>query len=158
MIFITLGTQDKHFVRLLEYIDKLIDNKVIGDKVVVQCGHTTYESENMEMFDFVSSEEFNKLINECKYLITHGGVGSIITGLNAGKKVIAVARLKKYGEHENDHQVQIVKKFEEQNYIKGCVNLNDLNRKILELDDFEPRKFKSNAEHFCRFIQEIIEK
>ena len=76
----------------------------IKEKVVVQAGCTKYESKNMEIFDLIPMEKFDDLIKSCDLLITHGGVGSIITGLKNNKKVIAAARLEKYKEHTNDHQ------------------------------------------------------
>ena len=79
MILITLGTQDKEFRRLLDLIQEQIDKGIIKDRVVVQAGHTKYESNDMEIFDLIDREEFSKLISECDILITHGGVGSIIT-------------------------------------------------------------------------------
>ena len=112
MILVTLGTQDKKFTRLLDSIQNLINKKVIKEKVVVQAGCTKdFNSKDMEIFDLIPMDEFDKLISECDILITHGGVGSIITGLKNNKKVIAIARLKKYGEHTNDHQLQIIEKF-----------------------------------------------
>ena len=87
MIFVTLGTQDKEFPRLLEAIDKAIEKGEIKEKVIVQAGNTKYQSENMEIFDLISPDEFNKYIDNCDILITHGGVGSIITAVKKGKKV-----------------------------------------------------------------------
>ena len=104
MIFVTLGTQDKTFERLLKAIDKAIDKGEIKEKVIVQAGNTKYESKNMEIFDLISPDEFQKLVDTCDILITHGGVGSILSAVKQGKTVIAAARLKKYNEHVNDHQ------------------------------------------------------
>ena len=70
MIFVTLGTQDKNFDRLLKAIDKEIEKGTINDKVIVQAGYTKYESKNMEIFDLVGPEEFDKLVDECDLLIT----------------------------------------------------------------------------------------
>ena len=87
MILVTLGTQDKKFTRLLDSIQKLIDKKIIKEKVIVQAGCTSdYKSKQMEIFDLIPMDEFDKLISECDILITHGGVGSIITGLKNDKK------------------------------------------------------------------------
>ena len=81
LILVTLGTQDKKFTRLLDAIQKQIDSNVINDKVIVQAGCTSdYKSDDMEIFDLIPMDEFEKLIKECDLLITHGGVGSIITG------------------------------------------------------------------------------
>ena len=105
MIFVTLGTQDKAFKRLLSDIQECIDKGVIKEKVIVQAGYTKYDSKEMEIFDLLDKDDFDKYIKECDLLITHGGVGSILTGLKNNKKVIAAPRLAKYNEHMNDHQL-----------------------------------------------------
>ena len=96
MILVTLGTQDKTFERLLKTIDEQIDKGNIKEKVVVQAGSTKYESDNMEIHDFLTREEYDEYIKKCDLLITHGGVGTILSGLNNGKVVIATPRLAKY--------------------------------------------------------------
>ena len=90
MILVTLGTQDKPFTRLLDAVLREIENGNIQDEVVVQAGCTKYETDKMQIFDLIPMEEFDKLMKQCDLLITHGGVGSIITGLKCNKKVIAV--------------------------------------------------------------------
>lgn len=158
MILVTLGTQDKKFTRLLEKIDELIDKKIITDKVVVQAGYSAdYKSSNMKIFDLISKEEFDKLISECNVLITHGGVGAILTGLKYNKKVIAVPRLKKYKEHVNDHQIQIVKNFDEEGLIIGSF-VDDLENNFLKITKFNPKKFKSNKDNMLKLVQELIDK
>lgn len=159
MILVTLGTQDKKFYRLLEAVQKQIDNKIITDRVVVQAGCSSdFKSENMEIFDLISMDDFEKLINECDILITHGGVGSIITGLKNNKKVIASARLKKYGEHTNDHQLQIIENFSLNGYILPFNEFDDLGKVIIEAKTFVPKKYKSNTKKFMKMIEKEIEK
>ena len=85
MILVTLGTQDKKFDRLLKAIDKEIENKNIKEKVIVQAGYTKYKSKNMEIFDLTTPEELDNLVKKCSLLITHGGVGSILTGIKNNK-------------------------------------------------------------------------
>ena len=89
MIFVTLGTQDKSFERLLKAIDKEIEKGNIKEKVIVQAGLTKYESPNMEILDLISEDEFDRLVDECDLLITHGGAGSILAGIKKNKKIIA---------------------------------------------------------------------
>lgn len=158
MILVTLGTQDKKFTRLLEKIDELIDKKIITDEVVVQAGYSAdYKSSNMKIFDLISKDEFDKLISECNVLITHGGVGAILTGLKYNKKVIAIPRLKKYKEHVNDHQIQIVKNFDEEGLIIGSF-VDDLESNYLKINKFNPKKFKSNKNNMLKLVQELIDK
>lgn len=156
MIFVTLGTQDKSFERLLKKLDELIDRRMIRSKVVVQAGSTKYKSDNMEILSFIDMNCFNAYIEKCDYMITHAGVGTIINGINHNKKVLAVARRVEYGEHENDHQVEITQKFADMGYIIGCINIDDLEEKIGLLDTFEVKQYKSNNENFCKRIEALI--
>ena len=157
MIFVTLGTNDEEFPRLLKAIDKEIDKGTIKEKVVVQAGCTKYSSKNMEILDLVPRDEFDKLIEKCDLLITHGGVGSILTGINKGKKVIAVPRLAKYNEHGNDHQLQIVDNFSKRKYILAVKDLNKLGKTIEKAKTFKPQKFVSNTNNIINMIENFID-
>lgn len=157
MILVTLGTQDKSFKRLLEAIDKQISLGNINDEIIVQAGHTKYNSANMTIFDFIPYDEFDEYIKKCNLLITHGGVGSIITGLKYGKKVIAAPRLAKYGEHTNDHQLQIIDNFTENGYILGLYDFTKLDEVIKKSDKFKPKKYKSNTNNMIKLVENYID-
>ena len=158
MILVTLGTQDKSMVRLLKLIDKSIAEGLIKDKVIVQAGFTKYKSKNMEIFDTVSNDELEKLINKADLIITHGGVGSILSSLKYHKKVIATPRLAKYNEHTNDHQKQIVKEFSKRGYLIPLLDYNNFDKVMEKSKTFKPRPFKSNNENFTKIIKNYIEK
>lgn len=115
MIFVTLGTQKQSFVRLLNEIEKCHILK--DEEIVAQVGYTKYNGTKIKTFDFLEKEEFLKYIEKSEFVITHGGVGSIFDALLKDKKVLAIPRLKKYDEHVDDHQVEIVKKLSEEDYI-----------------------------------------
>lgn len=156
MILVTLGTQDKEFKRLLKAVDKAIEDKVITEEVIVQAGYTKYKSDNMKIFDLIPIDEFNKLIKKSNLVITHGGVGSILTGLINHKKVIAVPRLKKYDEHENDHQKQIVDSFYNEGYILKVDDIKEFSNTIKEVKEFKPKRYKSNNETYINNINNYI--
>ena len=111
LIFVTLGTQKFQFDRLLKYIDEQIENGKIKEKVFAQIGNSSYQPKNYEYKEFLDKEEFNKKIKASKLIITHSGVGTIIASINENKPVIVVPRLKKFGEHVDDHQLQIAESF-----------------------------------------------
>ena len=157
MILVTLGTQDKKFTRLLDDIQKEIDKENIKDKVIVQAGFTKYESKDMEIFDLIDREKFNELMNSCDLLITHGGVGSIISGLKANKKVIACPRLAKYQEHINDHQVQIVDRFSESGYLLSYKDGDNLKDILTKAKKFKPKKYISNTDKMINIIENFID-
>ena len=157
MILVTLGTQDKEFTRLLKAIDREIEKGVITEKVVVQAGCTKYKSENMEIFDLIPANEFDEYIKKADLIITHGGAGSILTGVKNNKKIIAAARLAKYKEHTNDHQKQIIKEFSDQGYILELKDFNKLGKLIEKSKSFKPKKFVSNTSNMIELIDNYIE-
>lgn len=154
MILVTLGTQKQSFSRLLEYIEK----SHIEDEIIVQAGYTKFESEKMKIFDFVSYDEMEKYVNRCDLVITHAGTGSIVGPLKKDKKVIACARLQKYGEHVDDHQLQLVEVFKEAGYILELNENNKLDDLYKNINEFKPKKFISNKENFIDKLKKEIEK
>ncbi len=158
MILVLLGTQNNSFHRLLEEIDKQIQKKKIEEEIIVQAGHTQYQSKNMKILDFISNEEIEKLISKADIIITHGGVGSILQSLQKEKKVIAVPRLHKYQEHVNDHQREIVEVFHKKGYIIGIQEVNQLEQAIEQIKEFKPKKYQQNNYKMLKMIEDFIEK
>lgn len=157
MILVLLGTQNNSFHRLLKEIQKNIDNGNIKEEVVVQRGYTKFESKDMRMYIQLPIDEIKKLIDEADLVITHGGVGSIVTALEENKKVIAVPRLKKYSEHVNDHQLDIVKSFDEAGYIIGLNCVEELGQAINKVKEFTPKKYVKNTGNIVKIVEEFID-
>lgn len=154
MILVTLGTQKQPFTRLLD----AIENANIKDEIIVQAGHTKYLSNKMKIFDFISYEEMDKLVDKADIIITHGGTGSIVGPLKKHKKIIAVPRLNKYGEHVDDHQIQIVDMFADVGYIMKYDDGDDLEKIISEIKKKKMVIFKSNTDNFIKKLVKEIEK
>lgn len=132
MIFVCLGSQKFQFNRLLEQLDKYKESNQLIDPIFVQKGYSDYNPKNIETVDFLNNEEFKSQIDKSDLIITHGGTGAIITSIKKNKKVIAIPRLSKYGEHVDDHQIEIVKQFDEMNLICPCYDVTEL-LNIIEL-------------------------
>ena len=101
--------------------------------------------------------ELRKLQAQADIIITHGGVGSILEGLNMGKTIIAIPRLKEFGEHINNHQLEIVANFRSLGYILSVDNINELASTINEGFSFVPNKFISNRLRFVAYIKSVID-
>ena len=156
MILVLLGTQKNEFNRLLKAVEKNIKDGNIKEKVIVQAGCTMYTSEFMEIFDLIPKEDIEELKKKARIIITHGGVGSILSCIKLEKKVIAVPRLKKYNEHVNDHQIQLVEKFDKQGYIIGLEDLEKLPEALENIERFIPKKYVSNTNNFINIIENYI--
>lgn len=154
MIFVTVGTQDKQFQRLLNAVERLD----IEEEIIIQKGSTKFQSKkkNIKVYKYLSNSRYEKIMSEARIIITHAGVGTIIDGLKLHKKMIVAARLQKYKEHVNDHQLQLLETFSEAGYI---IPLNDFNnlQKLIE-KDFKPKEFVSNNEEFNNKLYEEINK
>lgn len=153
MILVTLGTQKQSFNRLLDMIEK----SNINDKIIVQAGYTKYKSKKMKILDFVNYQEMDKLIKQADLIITHGGTGSIVTAIKQGKKVIACPRLKKYGEHVDDHQKQIVDIFSEVGYILKLDENDNLDELVQKIKTKKMIPFKSNTTNFINNLKKEID-
>lgn len=151
MIFVTVGTHLQPFNRLLEKTDELAGDKVVGD-VFIQVGHSDYHPKFCTYKKFVGFYEFQELVKQSDAVITHAGAGTILNVLSYGKPAIVVPRLKKYGEHTNDHQLQIAKVLEEQEKVIPVYDIEELKDAIERAGCFKPRIAKQDSN-----IIELIE-
>lgn len=126
MIFVCVGSRNYQFNRLFVKLDELCEQGIIKEKVFAQIGTSTYLPKNFDYIDFMDPKEFDKKVEEADIIISHGASGSIMKALNAGKKVIAVTRLEKYGEHINDHQIQNNEAFASNKYVLAVYDMDDL--------------------------------
>lgn len=130
MIFVCAGSRNYQFNRLFAKLDELCEEGFIKDAIFAQTGVSTYKPKHYKYKDFVSPEEFQKKVDESNIVISHGASGSIMKALNAGKKVIAVTRLEKYGEHINDHQIQNNEAFAANKYLLAVYEMDELGKAI----------------------------
>ncbi len=157
MIFITLGSQKFQFNRLLQAVDELIEKGIITDEVFAQIGYSDYEPKHFEYKQFLDREEFAAQEGKCDILITHGGTGAIIGAVKKGKRVIAVPRLAKYGEHVDDHQIQLIEQFKGQNLICGLVDATELEAGLKYVKKHEFDAYQSNTKTIIKSIERFIE-
>lgn len=109
MIFITVGTHEQSFDRLVKEIDRLKEKGRISEEVVIQTGFTTYEPKFCSWSKLFPYKDMIKNVSEARIIITHGGPSSFIMPLQVGKVPIVIPRKKIFGEHVNDHQVDFCK-------------------------------------------------
>lgn len=111
MIFVTVGTHEQPFNRLVKAVDDLkADGTIPADEpVFIQTGFSTYEPQHCEWTKLLPYEDMQSYIQEARIVITHGGPSSFLAPLQLDKIPIVMPRRVEYGEHVNDHQVEFVK-------------------------------------------------
>lgn len=156
MIFVTVGSQKFQFNRLLEAVDKLVEEQIIKDEVFAQIGYCSYKPQNYAFKPFLNRDEFAELTSRADIVITHGGTGAIIGAVKKGKKVIAVPRLAKYGEHVDDHQLQLIEQFKELDLIYACED-GDLEKALEVVKNTTYNEYRSNTQTIINSIEDFIE-
>lgn len=109
MIFVTVGGL-RPFDRLVTAMDRLAGD--LEEQVVMQTGTTAYEPRNCRHFSFMPREEMDKLYAEARLVVCHAGIGSLLTARRYNRPLVLVPRLKRYGEHIDDHQLEIAREME----------------------------------------------
>lgn len=152
MIFVTVGTDTHAFDRLLKEVDRLVREEKIKEKVVAQAGNSTYKPQNYEYFKFESSERLESLLNDSSLIISHAGVGNIISALSKSKPLVLVPRLAAFGEHTDDHQMEIAEQLDREGRavcVKDIVLLSGAIERA--------RKLESNKAPRNKRIPEMVE-
>ena len=112
MIFVTVGTHEQQFNRLIKAVDDLVADGTIKEEVIIQKGYSDYEPKHCKSYKLISYKDMQKYYDKARVIITHGGPASFMAALEREKTPIVMPRLKKYGEHVNDHQDIFCKEIE----------------------------------------------
>jgi len=159
VILVLLGTQNNSFHRLLEEIEKNVENGNITEEVVIQAGYTKFEPKNqlIKVFSTIPKKELDDLVEKANLVISHGGVGSMMTANQKGKKVIAVPRYQKYHEHVNDHQVKTIEIFAQKGYVYQITEVQELSQALKNIGQFLPNKYqKDENSNILKIIENFI--
>lgn len=162
-IFACAGSRPYQFNRLFEELDRLVASGGVVGEVFAQIGASDYEPRSFPFEHFMDPDDFRAAEERADIVISHGASGSIMGALNAGKRVIAVARLAKYGEHINDHQVAINKTLAAEGLVISVIDIADLGGAIraLQSGGVELRPWRNDnpgaiVDAIDEFIQEKV--
>ena len=161
MIFVTVGTHEQQFNRLIKKIDELKKDGFIKEEVFIQTGFSTYKPKYCKCSNLISYEDMDKYNREANLIITHGGPASFLAPLSYGKIPIVVPRQVKYNEHVNDHQLEFVKEVEKK--LKNIIVVEDeekIKDAILNYSKKIKKLYKNNSfnnKKFCTQLKKEIE-
>lgn len=160
MIFVTVGTHEQPFNRLVKKVDDLVAQGNIKEKVVIQTGFSTYNACHCEEHKMMSFDEMQKTLRDARIVITHGGPSSFIEALQFGKVPIVVPRQEKYHEHVNNHQVDFTELIAKR--MNNIIPVYDVNRLSQVIEDYDQLiKTKntgesSNNKQFTDQLEQIV--
>ena len=157
MIFVTVGTHEQQFDRLLKEVDRLKGEGKIIEDVIIQTGFSTYVPQYCKFNKFYSYVEMEKLMDTATKVITHGGPASFMNALSKGKMPIVVPRLVEFKEHVNNHQLDFIEKVINQNYpIILLENINELEEALGKDSYYTDGEIKSNNLKFNEKLSQIV--
>lgn len=130
MIFLTTGTQ-LPFDRLVQAVDEWAeatkpDCDIFGQ--VLSPTHNPYRPRNFKTKARLSPAEYAEVFAKASLIISHAGMGTILTALTQGKQICIMPRQVKYNEHRNDHQLATVERLSERPGLFKACDEHDLPR------------------------------
>ncbi|RHB86901.1 glycosyltransferase [Streptococcus lutetiensis] len=158
MIFVTVGTHEQPFNRLIKEVDRLVETGIIKDEVFIQTGYSTYEPKFCKWSSLISFDKMNELMQTSDIIITHGGPATFMSAIANSKKPIVVPRQEKYDEHVNDHQVdfahQVKERYDSIEVVTEISELGDYLNQDLKIDG----NSSSNNKQFNDKLREEVGK
>lgn len=152
MIFVTIGTQ-LPFDRLIKIIDELAPQ--LHEEVVAQVYQCGFTPKNIKTVDFLAPDEFNTLFDKARLIISHAGMGTILSALQKDKPIIVFPRIAALGEHRNEHQLATARKFKEIGSVYVAMDEDEL-RTLLFCEVLKP--LSEIGKYASRGLIESIEK
>jgi UDP-N-acetylglucosamine transferase subunit ALG13 len=131
MIFVTIGTQ-LPFDRFIKIIDEMAP--VIGEEIVAQVNKCNFEPKHIKTVSFLPPDEFNQLFGKARLIVSHAGMGTILSAMQQGKPIIIFPRIAALGEHRNEHQLATARKFKELGTVYVAMNDEELKMLLLRKD------------------------
>ena len=162
MIFVTVGTHEQPFNRLVQKVDDLKKNGIIQEDVIFQTGFSTYEPQYCQWSKLIPYQQMVKNVEDARIVITHGGPASFIMPLQIGKTPIVVPRQHQFNEHVNDHQVEFARNVAKRmGTIIPVEDIETLGDIIMNYDQIVAgmgHGMKSNNKKFNEELEHIVEK
>lgn len=157
MIFVTVGTHEQQFNRLIKAVDDLVADGTIDEEVIVQKGFSDYEPKHCRAYKLIGYKDMQKYYDGARIIITHGGPASFMAALERGKTPIVMPRLKKYGEHVNDHQDEFCDRLEQEyGTIIVARNQKQLKNALRHINDVMADDVIANNTIFNNHMQTVI--
>ena len=157
-IFVTVGSGKIPFNRLIEKVDIAIERGTMPFPVFAQTGAATYQPKHFLYTPYLPKEQFDEKVRNCEVLVTHGGVGSIMSAIYEGKPVVVCPRLGTMGENVDDHQIEIAETFVRENLVMICRDEDDLGEIVERSRNHKFEQYKSGNQYAVQLINRFLQR
>lgn len=134
MIFVTVGTNEARFERLVEAAGRIPP----GEELVIQTGHCLTAPARARCVDFLPFEGMADHARRARVVVSHAGVGSIMLALMAGRRPVVVPRRADLGEAVDDHQLPLARRMDAAGLVRLVEDAEDLPAAVAEGGSREP--------------------
>lgn len=124
MIFVTVGNMDP-FDRLIRAVDAWAAERT-SEEVFVQIGSGRYRPQHCRYVDFLAPIQFRKTFAQAEFVVSHAGMGTIITALELAKPLVVMPKRASLGEQRNEHQLATVRRFRRSSHVRVAENEDEL--------------------------------
>lgn len=163
MIFVTVGTHEQQFDRLVKKVDELKESGTLKDEVIVQTGYSTFHPEHCKWKQWFDYDEMRECVEKARIVVTHGGPASFLLPIQMGKVPVVVPRQKQYAEHVNNHQVEFTEAVRDMGAdIILTEDVNELGEVLTDYDRYAAEStdhnlLGSNNQRFNQRLEELTE-
>ena len=127
MILVTVGTNEAPFDRLLQAVETFSTD----EEIVVQHGSSAIVPANAaRTYDFLLFDDLVREMGASRVVVTHAGIGSIMTALSCGRRPVVVARLVAHREAVDDHQLPVARRLVEAGLVTLVEDLAQLEEAV----------------------------
>jgi len=153
MLVVTIGTSFP-FDRLLDSVARIRTD----EPILVQRGHSTWRADGVECSDFWPFPILIDHVRRARLVITHAGVGSILMCLQNGKRPIVTARLRRFGEAVDDHQLELAHRLHEAGLVTLVEDLRRLPAVVADSTetDIRPANARSLVDDLRAYLRDRV--
>jgi beta-1,4-N-acetylglucosaminyltransferase len=162
LIFVTIGSAVKgiEFTRFVKKMDEIAGK--IDEEMIMQIGTVPYEPQHASFFAYCSYQESLKYFEKASLIVGHCGAGTILNATKFQVPIVVFPRRHQYGEHVDDHQVELARRIEGMPLIHVVYELEELEgtvKRILSRNRFAPgHETFSERRRLVEAIKQFIER
>lgn len=155
-LFVPLGTQKFPFGRIITALNELVEQGRYKPEEIVMQSALYPVKPNFTAFGLIPNEDFNRYMKEAEVIVTHSGVNSIISCMELGKPLVICPRLHEYGEHVDNHQMEIATLMHDKYDVLVCTDMKDLQGLIEQAKTYKYKPWVSHREELLDAIKGLI--